>query len=314
MGSSPMVGTAGRTQHPRGSRGERSGGGPNQRRPPRLTKLTGAFLSARRGTPRAHPERHPSHAQGRNTALPPAPPRTRGAFMDDTYLWGENPEHLQHTLTLLEANLHRHGLRINPKKTHIITNNPASTVTFTVANQTVTPDKGDTPRTPLRVLGSPISFRGTTPQLAAEMGSRARTAFAQNKQVLSAPTPAKPRVRLHDSLVRQSALYGCETWPPQDTLLRAANTQQLSQLRSMTGGAMARMEQQNTQTRKSTSTQNQGGEMVYIHPPAYLEALGARDSGRRGHQRHPTLERPGLLEKGTAKAPHARSTPCSKIL
>ena len=153
--------------------------------------------------------------------------------MDDTYLWGENPAHLQRCLDILETLLRQHGLSINPKKTHIISNNPTNTQTFTVGGKTIVPDTGDTP---VRVLGSPASFRGTTPQLAAEMRSRARTAYAQNKQVLTAPTPAKPRVQLHDTLVRQAALWGCETWPPQDTLLRAANTQQLTQIRNMTGG------------------------------------------------------------------------------
>ncbi|CAE7492290.1 unnamed protein product [Symbiodinium sp. CCMP2592] len=164
--------------------------------------------------------------------LPP-PPHHGGSFMDDTYIWGENPAHIQKTLEILERLLLQHGLKINPKKTHIISNNPKSKVTFKVGGQEVAPDPGDTP---LRVLGSPVSFRGNTPQLAAEMGSRARAAFAQNKKVLQAPTPLKPRADLHDTLVRQTALYGCETWTPHDTLLRAANTQQLSQLRSMTTG------------------------------------------------------------------------------
>ena len=115
--------------------------------------------------------------------------------MDDTYLWGENPAHLQRCLDILETLLRQHGLSINPKKTHIISNNPTNTQTFTVGGKTIVPDTGDTP---VRVLGSPASFRGTTPQLAAEMRSRARTAYAQNKQVLTAPTPAKPRVQLHD--------------------------------------------------------------------------------------------------------------------
>ena len=55
--------------------------------------------------------------------------------------------------------------------------------------QTIKPDTGDTP---MRVLGSKVSFRGTTPQLEAEMNSRARAAFARNQQVLTAPHPPNP--------------------------------------------------------------------------------------------------------------------------
>ncbi|CAE7528629.1 unnamed protein product [Symbiodinium sp. CCMP2592] len=195
-----------------------------------------------------------TQTEPRGGTLPflPPPPHHGGSFMDDTYLWGENPAHLQLTLNHLERLLLQHGLRINPKKTHIISNNPKSTITFTVGGETVTPDSGDTP---LRVLGSPVSFRGSTPQLAAEMGSRARAAFAQNRKVLTAPTPPTPRLQLHETLVRQTALYGCETWQPHDTLLRAANTQQLSQLRNMTGGGRRPGEQWhewNTRTLRQT--------------------------------------------------------------
>ena len=221
---------------------------------------------------------------------PPPPPHHGGSFMDDTYLWGENPAHLQRCLDILETLLRQHD----------------NTQTFTVGGKTIVPDTGDTP---VRVLGSPASFRGTTPQLAAEMRSRARTAYAQNKQVLTAPTPAKPRVQLHDTLVRQAALWGCETWPPQDTLLRAANTQQLTQIRNMTGGT--RKPEQWADWNKRSMRQarppslHEGGEVVHLHATPHLEALGTRSQGRRTHQRHSTLERPGILEGGAAQASHA---------
>ena len=57
---------------------------------------------------------------------------------------------------MLETLLRRRGLSINPKKMHIISNNPTSIVTYTVGGQIVTPETGGTP---LRVLGSPVSFR-----------------------------------------------------------------------------------------------------------------------------------------------------------
>ena len=171
---------------------------------------------------------------GDNPLLPP-PPHHGGSYMDDTYLWGENPLHLQATLDKLQSILRRHGLKINPKKTRIITNtdNPFR---FKIDGQLVTPEGGDAA---LTVLGSPVSFAGGPQHLAAEMGSRGRKAFGKNKKILTAKTALKRRLNLHTTLVRQSALWGCETWPVQDTLLRAANTLQLQQVRAMLGGARA---------------------------------------------------------------------------
>ena len=88
----------------------------------------------------------------------------------------------------------------------------------------------------LTVLGSPVSFQGGPPQLAAEMGARARAAWGKNKDLLTAKTALKRRLQLHNVLVRQSALWAAETWPIQSTLLKAANTQQLQQVRCMIGG------------------------------------------------------------------------------
>ena len=91
----------------------------------------------------------------------------------------------------------------------------------------------------LTVLGSPVSFQGGPPQLAAEMGARARAAWGKNKDLLTAKTALKRRLQLHNVLVRQSALWAAETWPVQSTLLKAANAQQLQQVRCMIGGGRA---------------------------------------------------------------------------
>ena len=170
---------------------------------------------------------------GDNPLLPP-PPYHGGSYMDDTYLWGENPLHLQATLDQLQRTLRKHGLRINPKKTRVITNTDHP-FKFRIDGQ-ITPEGGDAA---LTVLGSPVSFAGGPQHLAAEMGARGRRAFGKNKQILVAKTALKRRLNLHTTLVRQSALWGCESWPVQDTLLRAANTLQLQQVRTMVGGARA---------------------------------------------------------------------------
>lgn len=153
-------------------------------------------------------------------------------WMTPTSGVSEDHAHLQITLAALERALHKHGLSINPKKTRIIcsTKDPRR---FTIGGQWVQPETGDAA---LTVLGSPVSFQGGPPQLAAEMGARARAAWGKNKDLLTAKTALKRRLQLHNVLVRQSALWAAETWPIQSTLLKAANTQQLQQVRCMIGG------------------------------------------------------------------------------
>ena len=62
----------------------------------------------------------PPHV-GRHHALEP-PPHSGAAFMDDTYVWGESPEYVQNVLIELEKQLLAVGLRINAKKTQVVSN------------------------------------------------------------------------------------------------------------------------------------------------------------------------------------------------
>ena len=62
----------------------------------------------------------PPHV-GRHQALSP-PPHSGAAFMDDTYVWGESPEYVQNVLIELEKQLLAVGLRINAKKTQVVSN------------------------------------------------------------------------------------------------------------------------------------------------------------------------------------------------
>ena len=52
---------------------------------------------------------------GKHPALEP-PPHTGGAFIDDTYIWGQSPEYVQALLSELNRRLHLLGLKVNPKK------------------------------------------------------------------------------------------------------------------------------------------------------------------------------------------------------
>ena len=160
----------------------------------------------------------------------PPPPHSGGAFMDDTYLWGYSKEHLQYALASLERRLASHGLAINPGKTAIIHSQPQGGGTFLIGGEEVACKPHGTVIT---ALGSPITFGDTVPVLVAEMQHRARKAFHKNAKLLCAPTPLKARLTLHQALVRGAALWGGQSWPVTDAILRAVNSTQLQQIRRM---------------------------------------------------------------------------------
>ena len=155
------------------------------------------------------------------TKLPPPPHHTSG-YMDDVYVWGENPKHVQQVVDILEKIFAEHGLYVNHKKTNAIAN---------VGTHTPGADKGtksclDGPRLP-------VSFAGGPAILAAELSTRARKAFFANRKTLCANTSLASRLKVHTAVVREAALWGAPTWPLHESLLRCANTIQLQQVRTM---------------------------------------------------------------------------------
>ena len=160
----------------------------------------------------------------------PPPPEQGGAYMDDTYLWSHDKTHLQATLTALEAQLASHGFVINPKKTAIIHSEDTDGGTLTIGGASVAClPYGST----ITVLGSPLTFGEAVPNLVAEMQRRGRTAFRQHKDILCARTDIRGRLTAYSALVRNAALWGGETWPVHDTLLKQANHMQMDHLRQM---------------------------------------------------------------------------------
>ncbi|CAE7300179.1 unnamed protein product, partial [Symbiodinium necroappetens] len=160
----------------------------------------------------------------------PPPPHSGGAFMDDTYLWGYSKEHLQYALSSLERRLASHGLAINPAKTAIIHSHPQGGGTFLIGGEQVAClPHGSV----ITALGSPVTFGDTVPVLISEMQHRARKAFHKNAKLLCSPTPLKARLKLHQTLVRGAALWGGQSWPVTDAIMRAINSTQLQQIRRM---------------------------------------------------------------------------------
>ena len=173
----------------------------------------------------------PPHV-GRHQALEP-PPHSGAAFMDDTYVWGESPEYVQEVLSELEKKFLELGLRINAKKTHVVSSIPDDPFRFVIGGVTVAPDG---PHSIMTILGAPVTLSGVIAPLVAEMQSRARCAFQANRKLLCSRAPIADRLKMHQTLVRSAALWGCPAWPPQNALLQAANTTQLLQARTMICG------------------------------------------------------------------------------
>ena len=159
------------------------------------------------------------------------PPEDGGSYMDDNYIWSTSRSHTQHLLTDISERLPRRGLHLHPVKTDIIHNDEGK-VTFEVAGQTVAA-KG--PHHIMRVLGSPLSFQGGTAMIVAEMQARARKAFWAHREAFKSGASLRDKLKLHVVLVRQSALWACQTWPCHTSLLKAVNTVQLAQIRTMLG-------------------------------------------------------------------------------
>ena len=165
-------------------------------------------------------------SHGPNPKLPP-PPEHTAAYMDDVYVWGESPLHVQHLISRLETNLARHGLKINHKKTCVISNEGAHT--FYIAGHQI---EAQGPDCPLMVLGSPVAFAGGPALVNAEMSTRARKAFYANKKMFLR-TGLKTRLQAHNMVVREAGLWGSPTWPVNDSTLRTANGIQLHHTRDM---------------------------------------------------------------------------------
>ena len=173
----------------------------------------------------------PPHV-GRHAALCP-PPHSGAAFMDDTYVWGESPEYVQEVLRELERRFLELGLKINAKKTQVISTLPDDPFRFSIGGMQVAPEG---PHSVMTILGAPVTMTGAIAPIVAEMQSRARKAFHANRKLLCSRAPVKDRLKLHQSLVRSAALWGCPAWPPQLALLQAANSAQLLQARAMLCG------------------------------------------------------------------------------
>ncbi|CAE7552733.1 unnamed protein product [Symbiodinium necroappetens] len=162
------------------------------------------------------------------SAKGPPPPQSGGAFMDDMYIWSHDHAHLQATLASLERRLARHGLLIREDGDHIQPTCWGGALRIGGEAVSCKPF-GEV----ITALGSPLTFGESSAAIVAEMNHRARKAFGKHSRLLCAPSPIRERIKLHQTLVRGSALWGGQSWPVTDGILKAINTTQLLQVRRM---------------------------------------------------------------------------------
>ncbi|CAE7244978.1 unnamed protein product [Symbiodinium sp. CCMP2592] len=144
-----------------------------------------------------------------------SPPEDGGSYMDDNYIWSTNRQHFQHLLSCLGHRLPRRGLFLHPGKTDIISNS----------------DKPET----FKVAGENVVTKGGDCHVAAEAQSRARKAFWTHRESFTSAATIRQKLQIHVVLVRQSALWACQTWPCHSSLLRSINSIQLAHVRVMLG-------------------------------------------------------------------------------
>ncbi|CAE7609134.1 unnamed protein product [Symbiodinium sp. CCMP2592] len=96
------------------------------------------------------------------------------------------------------------------------------------------------------------------------MQARGRRAFHAHRKLLCAPTAIDVRMKLLTTLVRNSATWGCATWPANSSLLRAVNSFQLGCLRTMLGAKRGA-----TETWAEWQTRTMRAARVHLHRSGY---------------------------------------------
>ena len=132
--------------------------------------------------------------------------------MDDTYLWSHDRDHLQRTLAELEVRLARDGLYIHPAKTAILYSEPTGGGDFRIGAATV----------PCQPFGTVITALGSP--LAPQPG-----------RPLALQAPVRAHAHHHGQECGPMGGAGLAR-PVTDTLLKAINSTQLRQIRTMLGG------------------------------------------------------------------------------
>ena len=156
-------------------------------------------------------------------------------FADDVLLFGSTQRQLRSMLTELSDAAAAHGLKIHPDKTKILTNAPRHRV----------PSHVKLGEDDIEVLAADKSTKYLGRKVCidrfheVELENRIRAAwacFAKHKQELTGRQYAlRDRLRLFDSTVSATALYGCEAWTLKEQDKRRLRATQRKMLRMVLG-------------------------------------------------------------------------------
>ena len=101
-------------------------------------------------------------AWGPDSKLPPPPHHTSG-HMDDVYVWGENPKHVQQVVDILEKFFAEHGSRLQAHSRALSQSSPAATLPATLP--AISPPAPAFPHCTLHLpqLHSPLRHKSQAP-------------------------------------------------------------------------------------------------------------------------------------------------------
>jgi len=140
-------------------------------------------------------------------------------FADDLALLSHSQKQMQEKTTHLETTSAGTGLNINKKKTELLKINTASSTPVTVNGEPI--KEVDS----FVYLGSIVDKKGGTDQDVKARIGKARAAFVMLKNIwASKEISTKTKLRIFNSNVKSTLLYGCETWRTTKTIQQKIQT------------------------------------------------------------------------------------------
>lgn len=159
-------------------------------------------------------------------------------FADDVLLFASTQKQLVTMLTELKEEASSCGLKLHPDKTKILSNAP-------VVIGRETPNHAKLGDEDVEILGAEVGTKYLGRKVCfkdfheVELGSRITAAwrcFHKHKQELtSRQYPLRSRLRLFESTVTSTVLYGCEAWTLKDAMMRRLRAVQRKMLRMVLG-------------------------------------------------------------------------------
>lgn len=148
-------------------------------------------------------------------------------FADDVALLARNAKDLNDMLKDLESKCLEKGLRINIKKTVVMTNGPKLSITLNGAQLEYTNEAV--------YLGQLISFDQKTSHEIERRITKCWSKFWSLRKILKGSTSIKMKGKVIEKCILPVLLYGCQTWAPTQRDYSRLDSTQMQLLRSTCG-------------------------------------------------------------------------------